>query len=805
MIAANTSIAATITSTTSITNTMSSTGAVVAVPTTVPVAVSTTTNSNSNSNSDSHSNSNDNSNKTSAMSSTGAVPTTVPTTVPVAVSTTTNGNSNDNGNSNKTMSTMTDHRYGPIHDDESDDEIDRRKGSSTQLDANGNDVNANGDTNAHRNKSYASIEVDLAAQSRANTSILRATDYDEDDDSEDSDAGADVDARNKDYNKTDKPCDEEEDLEEPLSVQAFNDALEYESLLFSVRRTSARDRLLKLISCLKLLSAKLERRDEVKEILKKMATPNKQDQGDLNGIVNSNVNSTSNVLGFKRGINHDEQTPVNPNPKKRSRPNDDSNNASQTPICSKFQPNGLTSTAATTTAAIVTAPATTATISNTIANTNILTNVAAPTNTQTIICMPALTESPGSTSPTPTLLPYPTCLNPRSHPPVLKPRSIWVQLHQRGSGLHCPDFNASNSCPVGSACPRRHVYQPVKSNNRPMTKELFSLRKTKSANQVDLQAWYSKADLERAYDKYRKITLTKESFSDKIKPDELNVAYYTCCFTCPVDEIVYYAQPFPGDTFVNGNKSSQGIWWYMNMKDAREALATQVIRDLQARNIVPDSFFPDLTSEEDQQLAKKNQCAKANAMLRSTIIPPPAPVAPLQTANSILPSALPDINPWNWAELVYKARCALFSQPQGCPHGVNCQLAHVHIPKTVTTDRFPPRDCLPIAYQEHLQVQLKDPFFMSSKQARHVRGQARHLFHVKTLIDNRNQIWYTSAWTCPYDKTIYYAAGGLNGRANSQGFVLYPSVEEAKLAVAGVVLNSFIARGMSGSWTQRFK
>ena len=423
----------------------------------------------------------------------------------------------------------------------------------------------------------------------------------------------------------------------------------------------------------------------------------------------------------------------------------------------------------------------------------------------TLTASPALTLSPAPISPSPPTLPI--CLNPRSHPPLLKNKSEWVQLHSRGSGLHCPDFNVNNICPLGSNCPRNHVYKPTKPNNRPMTKEFASLRKTKSANRTDLIAWYSKSDLERAYDQYRKITLTKESFSDKIKPDELNVAYYTCCFTCPVDEIVYYAQPFPGDTFVNGNKSSQGIWWYMNMKDARETLATLVIRNLQARGIVALSFQPDLTNEEDAQTMKRKASARAAFELARSAFDSSVKLSttPVIKKNSVLPSTLPDINPWNWAELDYEIRCVQFSQPQGCPFGPQCPHAHVHFPKSVVTDRYPTKGCLPLAYLEHFQFKIQDPFFQTKAEQRQKRHVSSHLFHVKTLIDNRNQIWYTAAWICPRDKTIYYAAGGSTGRANPQGFVLYPSVEEAKLAVSGVVLTSFLAKGLSGTWTQGYK
>merc|ERR1740139_108395 len=73
-------------------------------------------------------------------------------------------------------------------------------------------------------------------------------------------------------------------------------------------------------------------------------------------------------------------------------------------------------------------------------------------------------------------------------------------------------------------------------------------------------------------------------------------------------------------------------------------------------------------------------------------------------------------------------------------------------------------------------------------------------FKTKSSVDARSQIWYTAAWKCPREGTIYYAAGGVSGRVNSQNMFLYPNVEHAKLAACGVVLDGFLGRGMAGNW-----
>jgi hypothetical protein len=71
-------------------------------------------------------------------------------------------------------------------------------------------------------------------------------------------------------------------------------------------------------------------------------------------------------------------------------------------------------------------------------------------------------------------------------------------------------------------------------------------------------------------------------------------------------------------------------------------------------------------------------------------------------------------------------------------------------------------------------------------------------FRIASTIDNNNNSWYTAAFQCPKEKTIYYACGGPSGHLNAQNIFLYPSVDDAKLAVAGVVLDAFAVRGLHG-------
>lgn len=616
------------------------------------------------------------------------------------------------------MSSSTNTKYGPSKNNHYDSDNDERNEKDVEFQDENQNVENIYDTEDSM-EGLLSSEAKLAAISRADPNIVRATDNN-------IDATDDAVLEENELNETDtKVVLSQESLHE----QAYNDALEFESLLFSIRRTSARSRLLKIISTLRLLADKLERSHEVKKILNQQTPKETQ----VNDKQEDETDSLTTGVSRKRQRSDDNDCEVAINGNKEPK--------------------------------------------NRIMNAN---DTDRDKDVSSLTSLSNKSNAPSQSQP--------DCPNPRSQPPLLKQTSEWVKLHQKYLSCHCPDFSVSNTCPLGKNCPRYHVFHSLQPNTRPMTKEFVTLRQTKNANHIDLQAWYTIMDVERAYKLHRDILLTKECVSEKVKPDEFNIQYYTCYFRCPVENIVYFAQPFPGDTFVNGNKSSQGIWWYLTMKDAKESLATQVIRDLQSRKIIPDTFLPEPVSEKDKKILKNYTSAKAAAVMTSpsffstnTLASPPEPTM------TLLPSILPDIKPWNWAEYNYTMRCANFNQPHGCKLGRHCALAHVHIPKVITTDRLPSKGDLPDAYKKRYNVYIQDPFFQPGAQ----RDQNVNLFHVKTVIDSRNQIWYTAAFTCPIEKILFYAAGGTSGRQNPQGFILYPSVEEAKLAVCGVVLNSF--------------
>lgn len=73
----------------------------------------------------------------------------------------------------------------------------------------------------------------------------------------------------------------------------------------------------------------------------------------------------------------------------------------------------------------------------------------------------------------------------------------------------------------------------------------------------------------------------------------------------------------------------------------------------------------------------------------------------------------------------------------------------------------------------------------------------------KVAADSVGRMWFTAAFRCPVEGTIYYAAGGLNSNVNGQNICLYPTRNDAEAASAGVVLTSFMNRGLRVQWNFR--
>ena len=454
------------------------------------------------------------------------------------------------------------------------------------------------------------------------------------------------------------------------------DAEELESLLFCIRRTSAREKLFKFIENLKILSKKLKRHDEITHHI-------------------NSQNFPRNEILKRRAFDENE------------------NNQNQKQKKARIFP------------------------------------LENQSKDKTLSGLKRESSMPTSS------------LNAEA--PLLKTKDDFVKNNNRESHMHCPDFESKNQCPLGANCNLLHIYS-AKDPAIPVMKQGESVKPI-----------YSKIDLDYVYEKYRKVTLTKSNYSEKIKADQFGVPFYSCAMKCPLDNTVYYSSPFPGDSYVKAIKSKQNIWWYSSMKDAKNALATIIINDLKQRFIVPKTFVPRDWGDKSMQKAS----AKQNVNLTS--------------AASVVP-ILPDIKPLYFMESNYGNRCTQFYSQEGCPFGSKCAYAHVHFPKSINNLSFPSKLALLAAYKTNFQVELMDKMFG------HNVHQRESPFYVISAFDNLGAQWFTSAFQCPVEKTIFYAAGGHSGRLNNQNMFLYPSVEEAKLAVSGVVLNSFQERQLYADW-----
>ncbi len=514
--------------------------------------------------------------------------------------------------------------------------------------------------------------------------------------------------------------------------EIYEDAVELESLLFCIRRRTGRVRLSRLVNNLKQLSGKLKRHEEVTNHLRNLDNATAV-------AIDANGGSQEHVKRLRDGNSNGGNISSSTDQNTGDESSDDQRRAKKPraiPLESfssyqAFGENGL--------------------------------NGGSVSHTKVTLNNKNSCSSGTQTNNTPQL---PKSFDHMTKPPTLKSKDKWVHHHIKGSNQHCPDFDASGSCPLSIKCNQFHIYVPRRCRRTTLI--------------------FAKEDVDRAYQIHRNISLSKSDFGEKIKTDALNKPNYSCSLTCPIDGTVYYSQPFPGDVSVKASQSYQGIWWYRSMKDARDALSTIVIFDLQDREVLPNDFKPkEMIWNGDRDAGKRSAVHKASQLARRAITS--SSRVSVREKNTA-PPILPDITPVNWMESSYEKRCSEFNAPQGCALGSTCQYAHVHFP-TELNNIFPEKTALPQAYQQIFQVELEDPFFQGT-----MKRSYNSPFRVMTAVDNQGGLWYTAALKCPGEGTVYYAAGGLTGKLNKQNMVLYPSVEDAKLAVAGVVLESFKKR-----------
>ncbi len=528
---------------------------------------------------------------------------------------------------------------------------------------------------------------------------------------------SDIDTSNSDNTAEPNPpgksqchADKKEGSTAPDWREIYHDAVELESLLFCVRRPTSRDRLFKLVHNLKQLSGKLKRFEEV------TAQLNRKDETMI-----------QNADGTDRKRNRIVHLTTEEN---KQESHDDCN------LPKRKRPRAI--------------PLDSFTFDQKIGTSSKLSSDASNSNT---ISNPELK--------------FPESFDSTAEPPSLKIRHKWVQHHAKGSNLHCPDFDASNSCPLGNNCNFLHIFTPRKQHPA-----------QEDGNKVMVKYRYTKEDVDSVYETYRNVSLAKTDHAEKIKCDGRSNPNYSFSITCPIDRMVYYACPFPGDAFVKANKNRQGIWWYTTMKDAKDAVSTLIICDLKERGIVPKDYKPrEITIGGDWDAGKRS--AKASQLARKAL-------SGKMKEKIMAPPILPNITPCNFMESGYEKRCSQFNTQQGCSFGSKCTHAHVHFHTGKVSNEFPTKDALPRAYREIFQMDLIDSFFQGSS----IRN-GKSPFHVMTAVDNRGDLWYTAALKCPREGTIYYAAGGNTGMVNKQNMVLYHSMEEAKLAVCGIVLDSF--------------
>lgn len=115
----------------------------------------------------------------------------------------------------------------------------------------------------------------------------------------------------------------------------------------------------------------------------------------------------------------------------------------------------------------------------------------------------------------------------------------------------------------------------------------------------------------------------------------------------------------------------------------------------------------------------------------------------------------------------------------GCQKGIKCKYAHIHSPMCEALDDAYEVDAVENFYREKYNIDLH-----------------RNDFHQLPKTGKGNQKWWAAAFKCPKTSTIYYASGGRNGHCSTQNIWWYPSNDDARHAVEGVVLSDLKNRNI---------
>jgi len=146
--------------------------------------------------------------------------------------------------------------------------------------------------------------------------------------------------------------------------------------------------------------------------------------------------------------------------------------------------------------------------------------------------------------------------------------------------------------------------------------------------------------------------------------------------------------------------------------------------------------------------------------------------------------SLPELLKPDWMA-TKTTRCAHFDSPGNfCPLGTDCHKAHIHP--------------LNVSWKEQIDP---DDFIRFYSKAFGLKPIKNRDFYQKQCLNSAGERWFTSAFKCPNDNTIYYAEKGYKSHRSPQGIYWYPEQKIADSATRSVVVAAL--RSKEGSFDRR--
>merc|ERR1719253_1831110 len=234
-----------------------------------------------------------------------------------------------------------------------------------------------------------------------------------------------------------------------------------------------------------------------------------------------------------------------------------------------------------------------------------------------------------------------------SHLPILEDPN-WMVVAPK-SGV-CHAFNRGGSCRKGIKCKYAHLYIPPSESK-------------------SLDTTYEAGAVEKFYKKKYGIELHRNDLQHLGKTGKGNQKWWAAAFRCPKTATIYYARGGQ-----NAECSTQDMWWYPSVEDARRAAEGVALSDFKNRNI----YTPSMKQESESSDSDSDQSVQMHGKYSMNTFHMLAMSSARKPKKSVS-KEVPILERKDWIlDGITKASCPSYNRNGTCSAGQKCRYAHIY-------------------------------------------------------------------------------------------------------------------------------